>query len=137
MVCENRLTAKNFAALRSHYENHLSLRRDPLAHECHFTAKYTHFAAAKWLRNLHTLKSSTLQSRCHFKGCYAAAKPPFGTRVPLRSVVCPFRSCKMGCENDVEIPLAAKTPSRCEIHIPSLRKVLSATKRNNDPRCPF
>ena len=33
------------------------LRNTPLAHECHFTAPYTHFAAAKWLRNLHTLKS--------------------------------------------------------------------------------
>ena len=26
-------------------------------HLCHLEAPYTHFAAAKWLRNLHTLKS--------------------------------------------------------------------------------
>ena len=28
-----------------------------LAHECHLEAPYTHFTAAKWLRNLHALKS--------------------------------------------------------------------------------
>ncbi|KAL6327497.1 hypothetical protein AAG906_021572 [Vitis piasezkii] len=27
------------------------LRNHPLAHECHFAAPYTHFAAAKWLRS--------------------------------------------------------------------------------------
>ena len=116
VVCENRLSLrKNFAALKSRCENHLPLRRDPLAHECHF-------AAAKWLRNLHALKSSTSQPRRHFKGCFAAAKPPFGTRVPLRSIVRPFCSCEMGYENDAEIPLAAKTLSHCEIHDSSLQK---------------
>ena len=34
------------------------LRNHPLTHECHFKAPYTHFAAAKWLRNLHTLNPS-------------------------------------------------------------------------------
>ncbi|RVX18824.1 hypothetical protein CK203_007006 [Vitis vinifera] len=37
--------------------------------------------------------------RSYLEGCFATAKPPFGTRVPLRSVVRPFRSCEMGCEN--------------------------------------
>ncbi|WKA06718.1 hypothetical protein VitviT2T_024606 [Vitis vinifera] len=100
-------------------------------------AKYTRFASTKWLRNLHALKSSTSKSRRHFEGCFAAAKPPFGTQVPLRSVVRLFRSCEMGCENDAEIPLAAKTPSRYEIHASSLQKVPSAAKRNSDPWCPF
>ena len=51
----------------------------------------------------------------HFEGCFAAAKPPFSTQVPLRSAVRPFRSCEMGYKNDAEIPLAAKsTPPRCE-----------------------
>ena len=34
----------------------------PLAHKCHFAAPYTHFAAAKWLRNLHALKSFISQA---------------------------------------------------------------------------
>ena len=38
------------------------------------------------------------QPHPQFEGCFAAAKPPFGTRVPLRSVVHPFRSCEIGCE---------------------------------------
>ena len=130
--CENRLSLRNFfATLRSRCENHLplrnhfvvaqrplqkflQLRRDPLAHECHFAAKYTHFATVKWLRNLHALISSTSQPRRHFEGCFAAAKPPFGTRVPLRSTVRPFHNCEMGCENDAKIPLAVKTPVYCE-----------------------
>ncbi|RVW75934.1 hypothetical protein CK203_051846 [Vitis vinifera] len=32
------------------------LRNHPLAHECHFAAPYTHFAASKWLRNPPCLK---------------------------------------------------------------------------------
>ena len=39
------------------------------------------------------------QPRPHFEGCFAAAKPPFGTQVPLRSAVRPFHSCEMGCKN--------------------------------------
>ena len=135
---ENRLPLQNgFIAFYPHLQKFSQLRSDPLAHECHFAAPYIHFAAAKWLRNLHALKSSTSKSRRHFEGCFAAAKPPFGTQVPLRSVVRLFRSCEMGCENDAEIPLAAKTPSRYEIHASSLQKVPSAAKRNSDPWCPF
>ena len=39
------------------------------------------------------------QSRRHLEGCFAAVKPPLGTRVPLHSTVRPFCSCKMGCKN--------------------------------------
>ena len=35
------------------------------------------------------------QPRSHLKGCFAAAKPPFGTRVPFRNPVHSFRSCEM------------------------------------------
>ena len=45
----------------------------PLVHECHFTAPYTHFAASKWLRNLHALKSfsaHTMKSYHHFGNCW-------------------------------------------------------------------
>ena len=39
------------------------------------------------------------QPMSHFEGCFAAAKPPFGTQVPLRRAIWPFRSCEMGCKN--------------------------------------
>nr|CAN84131.1 hypothetical protein VITISV_043503 [Vitis vinifera] len=38
---------KSISQLQNHF----------LAHECHLEALHTHFTAAKWLRNLHTLKS--------------------------------------------------------------------------------
>ena len=66
-----------------------------MAHECHFIGSYTRFAAAKWLRSLHALKSSILQPRRHFEGCFAAVKRPFGTRVPFGRPVHSFRSCEM------------------------------------------
>ena len=62
----------------------------------------------------HAWRSAISQPRHQFKGCFAVAKPPFGTQVPVCRVVRPFRCCEMGCEIDTEIPLAAKTPSRCE-----------------------
>ena len=57
------------------------------------------------------------QSRPHFEGCFAAVKPPFGTRVPLCSAVLPFRSCEMGCENPPPLqnpPLVAETISKLQ-----------------------
>ena len=45
----------------------------PLAHKCHFKASYTHFAAAKWLQNLHILKSFS----AHTMSWHVAAVPPF------------------------------------------------------------
>ncbi|KAL6329404.1 hypothetical protein AAG906_017720 [Vitis piasezkii] len=51
------------------------------------------------------------QPKPHFAGCFAAAKHPFGTRVPFRSTVPSFRSCEMGCENGTRLRkshLAAK-----------------------------
>ena len=94
--CENRFPLqKGFAASQRPLRKFSQLRRGPLAHECHFAAKYTHFAAAKWLRGLKALKSSISQPRCHLEGCFAAVKPPFGTRVPFHSPVHSFHSCKM------------------------------------------
>ncbi|RVW28486.1 hypothetical protein CK203_113666 [Vitis vinifera] len=63
----------------------------------------------KWLRNLHALKSSISQPRRHFKGCFVAVEPPFGTRVPLCSAVTPFHSWEMGCEKrPPAVPIGAK-----------------------------
>ena len=59
-----------------------------MAHECHF-------AAARWLRAFHALRSSVSQPNRHFEGCFAATKPPFGTRVPFQSPVHSFCSCEM------------------------------------------
>ncbi|RVW12301.1 hypothetical protein CK203_104215 [Vitis vinifera] len=98
----------------------------------HFAAKYTRFAAAKWLRTFHALRSTVSQPRRHFEGCFAAAKPPFGTRVPLRSTVRPFRSCEMGaksCRNSPHcerLAAAKSTSPRCEKS--------SAAKRNSAKR---
>ena len=77
------------------------------------------------------------QPKHHFEGCFAAAKPPFGTRAPVRRAVRPFHSCEMGCEIDAEFSLTAKTPSRCETRASSLRKNPSAAKRNSDLWCSF
>ena len=49
------------------------LRNHSLAHECHLAAPYTHFAATKWLRNLHALKSfsaHTMKPYPHFGNCW-------------------------------------------------------------------
>ena len=84
--CENRLPLRNgFAASQRPLRKFSQLRRGLLAHKCHFAAKYSRFAAAKWLRTFHALRSTVSQSRRHFEGCFAVAKPPFGTRVPFRS----------------------------------------------------
>ena len=49
------------------------LRLHPLEHKCHFKALYTHFAAAKCLRNLHTLKSFS----AHTMNGNVTTTPPF------------------------------------------------------------
>ena len=118
---ENRLPLQNgFIASYPHLQKFSQLRSDPLAHECHFAAPYTHFAAAKWLRNLHTLKSFISQPRVYFAGGFTAAKPPLGTQVPFCSAITPFRSCEMGCENVATMPPSAKTTTCCEIRSPLL-----------------
>ena len=53
----------------------------------------------------HALRATVSQSRHHFEGCFAAAKPLFGTRAPVHRAIRPFRSYKMGYEIDVEFPL--------------------------------
>ena len=62
--------------------------------------------AAVWRRTRKALAGIS-QPRPHFEGCFAAAKPPFGTRVPLCSAVGPFHSCEMGYEN----PSPPRNPS--------------------------
>ena len=49
------------------------LRNHFLAHKCHLEASYTHFAAAKWLQNLHTLKSFST----HTMNRHVITAPPF------------------------------------------------------------
>ncbi|RVW64369.1 hypothetical protein CK203_047047 [Vitis vinifera] len=67
----------------------------------HTSAISQHSNSISQLRNgCEIPKASNLQifSHPHFAGCFAAAKHPFGTRVPFRSTVALFRSCEMGCE---------------------------------------
>ena len=85
----------------------------------------------------HAWRPAFSQPKHYLEGCFAATKPPFGTRAPVRKAVRSFRSCKMGCEIDTEFSLTAKTPSCCEIRASSLRKNPSAAKRNSDPLCSF
>ena len=51
------------------------------------------------------------QPRPHFEGCFAAAKPPFGTRVPLRSTHTPISQLWNGLR---KFPSSAKSTLRCE-----------------------
>ena len=46
-----------------------------------------------------------------FEGCFAAAKPPFGTRVPLRSTRTPISQLQNGMQ---KFPSSAKSTPRCE-----------------------
>ena len=70
------------------------------------------------------LKFQFSQPKPHFAGCFAAAKHPFGTRMPFCSRSTPFRSYEMGCENSLPLrnpPPAAKmlqvSEMGCEIPI--------------------
>ncbi|KAL6332437.1 hypothetical protein AAG906_008013 [Vitis piasezkii] len=111
--CENGFPLRNGFAAAHPPLRKFSLRRDPMAHECHFAAKYTHFTAAKWLRAFHALRSSVSQPKRHFEGCFAATKPPFGTRVPFFSPVHSFHNCEMVVKSSTpyhELKCCSRTP---------------------------
>ncbi|RVW13394.1 hypothetical protein CK203_107973 [Vitis vinifera] len=91
------------------------------------------FAAAKWLRNLHALKSSISQPRLHFAGYFEAVKPLFGTRVPFGSPVHSFRSCKMAAKPPhLKILQRAHHELTCHSRTPILETVghISITSRS-------
>ncbi|KAL6321738.1 hypothetical protein AAG906_031253 [Vitis piasezkii] len=74
------------------------LRNHPLAHECHFEAR-------------------TLISQLRNGWCFAAAKPPFGTRVPLCSTRTPISQLQNGLRKSPpprNPPLAAETISKLQ-----------------------
>ena len=50
-----------------------------------------------WLFEDNCAKLSEMSCE-NFAGCFAAAKPPLGTRVPFHSSTPSFRSCEMDCE---------------------------------------
>ncbi|RVW13526.1 hypothetical protein CK203_101458 [Vitis vinifera] len=82
--CENGLRCEiNFAAQYPPLRKFSQLRKHLLAHECHFAAQELHFAAAKWLRNPQSVKSPIFAAIAQFRRVFAAAKHPFGTRVPF------------------------------------------------------
>ena len=133
--CENCLPLWNaFAAAHPPLRKSSQLRRGPLAHECHFTAPYIRFAAMKWLRNLHALKSSISQPRRHSEGCFAAAKPPFSIRVPFCSSVHSFRSCEIVAKSPcLKIVQRAHHEWECHSRAPSSANVghISITTRSS------
>ena len=58
------------------------------------------------------------QPRPHLEGCFAAAKPLFGTRVPFFSIAPLISKLRYGCEITFELQnhlQASKWPSNCEI----------------------
>ena len=57
-----------------------------------------HFAAAKQLRSSKTWKFPISQPRRHLEGCFATAKPTFGTRVLFRSTVTLISQLGNGCK---------------------------------------
>ena len=52
----------------------------------------------------------------NFAGCFAAAKHPFGTRVP-------FRSCKMGCKMAAKSPFCREITSKLRIKLQIIFKL--------------
>ena len=67
---------REFFLFRSHTPNSKGvsqLRNHPLAHEFHLAGPYIHFAAVKWLRNLHALKSFSV----HTMNGKVTNAPPF------------------------------------------------------------
>nr|CAN81521.1 hypothetical protein VITISV_000501 [Vitis vinifera] len=50
-----------------------------------------------WLFEDNCAKLSKMSCE-NFAGCFVAAKPPLGTRVPFHSSTPSFRSCEMDCE---------------------------------------
>ena len=65
---ENRLPLRNgFVAVHPPLRKFSQLCRGPLAYECHFAAKYTSFATAKWLQAFHTLKILHFAAETQFR----------------------------------------------------------------------
>ena len=71
-----------------------------------------------WLFEDNCTKLSEMSCE-NFAGCFTAAKPPFGTRVPFRSSTPSFHSCEnvstlQKCSLAVKWPLVAKWPPSYE-----------------------
>ncbi|RVW63339.1 hypothetical protein CK203_058251 [Vitis vinifera] len=89
-------------------------------------------------------KKKISQPKPHFAGCFAAAKPPFGTRMPFRSPIHSFRGCEItfelrnGCEiiskrrNDLQIAkLTCEIEEGLQKHLAKPREV---AKMPSEPR---
>ena len=77
-----------------------------------------------WLFEDNRTKLSEMSCE-NFAGCFVAAKPPLGTRVPFRSPTPSFHSCEMGCEMAYE--MASKLQNKLQI-VSKLRNHLQVVK---------
>ena len=76
---------------------------------------------AVWRWTVHSQSEIFLISQPgpHFEGCFATAKPPFGTRVPFGSPVHSFRRCEMAAKpQHLKILQRARHEQTCHSHTP-------------------
>ena len=116
--CENATLLRNhFAAPCPPLRNHL------LAHECHFTASYPHFAAAKWLRNPPSVKSPIFAAKAPFRRVFRRCETPLWHTSAILQHTPLISQLRNGLRNGLrKWPSAAKMPLRCKIG-PPLRKL--------------
>ena len=108
----------DFTAAHPPLQNFLQLRSDPMAHECHFTAKYTRFAATKWLQAFHTLRSIIFAAEMPFGRVFRSCETTiWHTSATLQHPYAHFATAKW----------AAKIALLSEIH-PPLQKCLLVMK---------
>ncbi|RVW86071.1 hypothetical protein CK203_038051 [Vitis vinifera] len=121
--CENRFPAKPFRSPCALWKIFAAAKAP--WHTSAISSQYT----VSQLRNgceFPRLEIHRFTAECHFEGCFVAAKPPFGTRVPLRSAYARFAAAK-SMPNSLRNHAAAKsTPPRA--------KIPSAAKRNSVKR---
>ena len=102
------------------------LRNHPLAHECHFTAPYVHFAAAKWaakipllykiLPSLRKRSPSFKMATKMLQSSKWAAKFPFGYEMFSQPHSYPLWNSPWAAEKYVSLfPLAARWSPSCKM----------------------
>ena len=85
----------------------------------------------------HAWRPAFSQPKHHFEGCFAAAKTPLGTRVPVRRVIRPFAAVKCAAKSMLNFRSLRKRLAAAKSAHPRCEKNPSAAKRNSDPSCSF
>ena len=79
------------------------------------------FATTKW-----AVKIS--QPKAHFARCFAAAKPPASTRVPLHKLELHFRSCEPNCEITSKLQIKLQIISKLWNHLQVAKSQIQLAK---------